>query len=155
MIIVLSTPQAHKGLGCSGVLWGYAKDNSPGSACTRSGYVSYPHIRISVCLIQSFGGGPDPPASLQGCSRGGKVVLKVWRRLCPWLTYKQVQSGAAGHSPPQGHILEVTTSANLLKPVSEQQRAARGMVLSCQQLLEEGERERGEVGAGEVCRCTC
>ena len=102
---------------------GNAKDG-PARVCTRSGYVSDPCIYISVCL--SSGGGPDPPASLQGWGRGKKVVLKVWRRLCPWLTYKQAQSGAAGHSPPQGHILEVTTSANLLNPVSEQQRAARG-----------------------------
>lgn len=73
------------------------------------------------------GWGPGPLTSLlHGWGRGRKAVLKVRRRLCPWLTYKQVKSGAAGHSPPQGHILEVATSANLLKPVSEQQRAARG-----------------------------
>lgn len=130
--------------------------------CKKITHQGLPQIRIcelttyiSVCLSRSSGVGPDPPASLPGSGRGRKVVLQVWRRLCPWLTYKQVQSGAAGHSPPQGHILEVTTSANLLKPVSEQQRAARGVgrgvVLSCQQLPEEGGRDRGEAGGERRC----
>lgn len=111
------------------------------------------HTHI-YCMLDSVPGwGSWPTDLLHGRGRGRKVILKVWWRPCPWLTYKQVKSGAAGHSPPQGHILEVTTSANLLKPVSEQQRAARGGEGDGAEVpvaAGGGGRERSGVGRGGV-----
>lgn len=101
-------------------MWGVFWGNAPGQDILAV------HTHIYWMLDSVPGWGSWPTDLVHAPGRGRKVVLRVRWRPCPWLTYKQVKSGAAGHSPPQGHILEVTTSANLLKPVSEQQRAARG-----------------------------